>query len=63
MNVWYDGFCNPCDVDYKSQLKVGSLLKNTISEVWKGKEYQKFRKLHLSNSRDKCSPCDRCPLW
>jgi len=63
MNVWYDGLCNPCDVDYKSQLNVGSLLKNTISEVWKGKEYQKFRELHLSNSRNKCSPCDRCSLW
>jgi radical SAM protein with 4Fe4S-binding SPASM domain len=63
MNVWYDGFCNPCDVDYKSKLKMGSLLKNKISEVWKNKEYEELRNLHLTNSRQKCSPCDQCPLW
>jgi len=63
MNVWYDGSCNPCDVDYKSKLKMGSLLKNKISEIWKCKEYEEFRNLHLTNSRQKCSPCDQCPLW
>ena len=25
MNVWYDGKCNPCDVDYKSELQVVSV--------------------------------------
>ena len=63
MNVWYDGMCNPCDVDYKSQLQTGSLVKNSIKEIWKNNEYKKIRNFHLSNSRDKCSPCDKCPLW
>jgi radical SAM protein with 4Fe4S-binding SPASM domain len=63
MNVWYDGSCNPCDVDYKSELNMGSVVNNSISAIWKNKQYEAFRKLHLTNSRQECSPCNQCPLW
>jgi len=42
---------------------MGSVVKNSISEVWKNKQYEEFRKLHLTNSRQECSPCNQCPLW
>ena len=31
MFVWWDGKTNPCDVDYKSQLSLGTINKNNIS--------------------------------
>ena len=62
MYVWYDGLCNPCDVDYKSELQVGSIKENSIKDIWTGEKYQKLRKLHLDGNRNSCYPCDRCPI-
>ena len=61
MYVWYDGICNPCDADYKSELAVGSVMKNSIREIWNGESYTKLRELHLKGKREMCYPCDRCP--
>ena len=60
MYVWYDGKCNPCDIDYKSFLQVGTLETNTIQEIWNGNRYSKLRDAHLSGKRKSCLPCNRC---
>ena len=62
MYIWYDGICNPCDIDYKSELQVGSIKENSIKDIWTGEKYQKLRKLHLDGNRNSCYPCDRCPI-
>ena len=62
MYVWYDGNCNPCDVDYKSELSVGTIQEKSIKDIWKGEKYQTIRELHLNGNRNKCYPCDRCPV-
>ena len=61
MYVWYDGKCNPCDADYKSELNVGTLESNSIQEIWNGKNYAQLREAHKSGKRSLCYPCDRCP--
>jgi len=63
MYVWYDGKCNPCDVDYKSELEVGNINKNNIKEIWNGELYKNLRSSHLSGKRSECFPCDRCSNW
>jgi radical SAM protein with 4Fe4S-binding SPASM domain len=62
MYVWFDGKCNPCDVDYKSALKVGDIGNNSIKEIWHGEIYQKLRDDHKKKERKKWSPCDRCGI-
>lgn len=62
MYVWYDGICNPCDVDYKSELAVGSVMTNSIREIWNSEQYTKIRELHKKGKRQMCYPCDRCPV-
>lgn len=62
MYIWYDGTCNPCDIDYKSELSVGSIQNNSIKEIWNGEKYKKIRELHLNGNRNQCYPCDRCPI-
>ena len=62
MYVWYDGICNPCDVDYKSELAVGSIKNQSIREIWHGEKFTKFRNAHKSGKRNTCYPCDRCPV-
>ena len=62
MYIWFDGICNPCDVDYKSFLKVGNLKQNTIKEIWHSAQYENLRKEHLQKKRSKFNPCDRCGI-
>lgn len=61
MYIWYDGICNPCDSDYKSELAVGSVKEKSIKEIWHGFKYTKLRQDHLGGKRNCCFPCDRCP--
>jgi len=61
MYIWFDGTVNPCDTDYKSELSTGSVLNNSISEIWNGQKYSLLRNAHLDGKRSKCYPCDRCP--
>lgn len=60
MFVWYDGTCNPCDLDYKSKLKVGNINDSTLSEIWNSEIYNKFRNKHAMGKRAELYPCDRC---
>lgn len=60
MFIWYDGKANPCDVDYKSDLSVGSVIQHSISELWTSNAYQSLRKQHLNGNRSKLELCKRC---
>ena len=62
MYVWYDGLCNPCDIDYKSKLSVGSIKDESIKEIWNGQKFTELRNMHLNGKRNKVYPCDRCPV-
>tara|TARA_R110002074_G_scaffold262734_1_gene434853 strand:+ start:731 stop:1879 length:1149 start_codon:yes stop_codon:yes gene_type:complete len=63
MYVWFDGKCNPCDVDYKSYLKVGDVNKRSIKDIWNGELYKKLRNDHYNKKRNNHSPCDRCGVY
>jgi radical SAM protein with 4Fe4S-binding SPASM domain len=58
--IWWDGKCNPCDVDYKSQLSPGNINNNTIKDIWNSFYYEELRKKHISSMRNNYVPCDRC---
>jgi len=62
MFVWWDGKVNPCDVDYKSTLSVGSLLNTSLSQLWTGTGYSGLRDMHLKKSRGQPEPCRRCTV-
>ncbi len=60
MFIWWDGKVNPCDSDYKSELQVGNILNNNISQLWNSQKYNDYRKMHLSNKRKDLYPCKNC---
>lgn len=62
MFIWFDGSTNPCDTDYKSTLSVGNILKNTVTELWRGEPYQRLRNAHLEKKRQEVNPCRRCTV-
>ena len=62
MYVWFDGKCNPCDADYKSELELGNIQKSSLKQVWNSQKFSDIRNKHLKNQRSMCYPCDRCPI-
>ena len=62
MYIWYDGLCNPCDIDYKSELSVGSVKDESIRKIWNSDKFTELRNEHLKNNRNQIFPCDRCPV-
>lgn len=62
MFVWWDGRVNPCDVDYRSTLSVGTLADGDLSALWRSPAYERLRTAHLSGQRGGTMPCDRCAV-
>lgn len=62
MFVWWDGTVNPCDVDYKSTLAVGSVATESLAALWRGRSYQALRDAHGNGARVSCEPCSRCTV-
>lgn len=62
MFVWFDGNVNPCDVDFKSTLCVGSVKQESISMLWRNDVYENLRKAHLHKGRGTINPCRRCTV-
>ena len=62
MYVWFDGLCNPCDSDYKSELCVGSVKEQSLGDIWKSSKFTELRNAHLNNKRNMMNPCDRCQV-
>ena len=60
--VWWDGLANPCDVDYKSHLRVGTADQASVGKLWRSPGYESLRARHLEKRRQACSPCDRCTV-
>jgi len=61
--IWFDGKLNPCDTDYKSTLLIGNVNEfGNLSEIWKSREYEKYRNLHINKKRDSLSPCNKCSV-
>ncbi|MFI5346416.1 MAG: radical SAM/SPASM domain-containing protein [Elusimicrobiota bacterium] len=61
--VWWDGAANPCDVDFKSKLAMGSLLQSkSLKDVWRSEHYESLRRDHLEKKRSAHSPCAGCAV-
>lgn len=62
MYVWWNGICNPCDFDYKSNLNLGNAKEKSLKEIWNSQEMQELRANHLKGNRADHHPCDVCVL-
>jgi radical SAM protein with 4Fe4S-binding SPASM domain len=62
MFVWWDGKANPCDVDYKSSLSVGSINNHRLDELWQSDTYNEIRNSHVNNKRGDKNPCAACTV-
>ena len=60
-------FCNGdvplCNVDFNNKFPTGSVLTNSIQEVWQSKILQQRRNLHMTRRKADISLCDNCNVW
>lgn len=62
MFVWWDGKANPCDVDYKSTLSVGSIDHHGLDKLWQSAPYNEIRNGHINSKRGDKNPCAACTV-
>jgi len=60
MTIKSDGEATMCMEDFNNEIVLGDVRKNTLSEIWNGKAYRKFREDHLNLTKGiKCTEqCD-----
>lgn len=61
--VWWDGTANPCDVDFKSTMRVGDArTAESLKDLWRADTYEALRRDHLDKKRSAHVPCAGCAV-
>ena len=60
LQIQWDGKIVPCCYDYNSQIVLGTVLENSIEDVYTGVEYETFREAHRNGEFYKYPFCDGC---
>ena len=63
MVISWDGKVALCCEDIFVDVCLGSVLEETIPEIWQGKKFMKARNLHKKGKWYKLSPCRDCLTW
>lgn len=61
--IFSNGDVPLCNTDYNNAYPLGSVISNTISELWRSKEMIERRELHLSGKKSYISLCKNCNVW
>jgi radical SAM protein with 4Fe4S-binding SPASM domain len=57
--ITWDGLVVPCCFDKDADHRLGDMKKQSFTEIWQGKEYEKFRK-QLFSARNEIDICRNC---
>ena len=63
LTVYHDGQVSPCCYDAEGELTVGSVLNQSLREIWNGSSLKHLRELHLLHQYEKIPICSRCRNW
>lgn len=60
-------FCNGdvplCNIDFNNKYPTGSVVTNSIAELWSSKVLNQRRESHLSGNKSDISLCTNCNVW
>lgn len=62
MLINWDGTVSLCCQDIEGEVILGDITKDSISDIWKSKKYQKIREAHLKLKTNKLKLCQNCKL-
>ncbi|MCD4670788.1 MAG: SPASM domain-containing protein [Actinomycetia bacterium] len=60
LTIFFDGRVYPCPQDFMGRISLGDLGKNSIMEIFNGREIKELRKMFKSGEIMKNLPCDNC---
>ena len=67
LTVMADGNVVPCTQISNNEIVLGNIKDNTLEEIWNGKNYEEFRKMHISGKfpdNHKCKKsCDQIKIY
>lgn len=52
-----------CCMDWKQELLFGNISEQSIEDIWKGKEIDTLRKIHIEGKEDEVPACKKCNYW
>ena len=61
--VLWDGRVVACCNDFNAQLKMGNLYDCTLTDIWNGKSYEKFRAAMKMKTFEEYPMCNNCNEW
>lgn len=61
--IFANGDVPLCNVDYNNKYPTGSILNNSIAELWQSKIMNERRRLHLNGEKSCISLCGQCNVW
>lgn len=62
MSIFWDGRVPLCCLDSECETSLGSIVNNSIGEIWHSESFEKIREQHLNNYHDSIIPCNKCSL-
>ena len=63
MVIFSNGDVPLCNVDYNNRFPTGSVVQNSIAEIWWSEIVHERRRLHLSGEKACIAPCGSCNVW
>ena len=63
LNIDSRGKIMVCGFDISATTNMGNVHKQSIQEVWNGKEFNSYRKKHLEKRGNEIEMCKNCPDW
>lgn len=63
MVIFGNGDVPLCNIDYNNKYPTGSVLENSIEELWRSKVMSARRGKHLNGRKDDISLCKNCNVW
>ena len=63
LNIDSRGRIMLCGYDISATTNMGNIHKQSIQEVWNGKEFNFYRKKHLEKKGNEIEMCKKCPDW
>ena len=63
MVIFANGDVPLCNVDFNNKYPTGSIMKNSIKELWTSKIMNARRKLHMNGNKKDITICSNCNVW
>jgi radical SAM protein with 4Fe4S-binding SPASM domain len=63
LNIDSRGKVMVCGFDIAAKTDMGNVIKNSIEEIWHGKKFEFYRKMHLERKGNQIELCRNCPDW